>query len=70
MYAERHFRLELRERAPWLSAAALAFLLLMSSPCAWGQAVTATLLGTVTDTSGAAVPNANLQIVEMARVTG
>src|SRR5271163_3470363 len=66
MYTERHFRLELPERAPWLSAAVLAILVLVSSACAWGQAVTATLLGTVTDTSGAAVPNANLQIVEIA----
>ena len=31
----------------------------------WGQAVSATLLGTVTDKSGAAVPNATVQILEV-----
>jgi hypothetical protein len=32
----------------------------------WGQAVTATLLGTVTDASGVVVPNANVIVVETA----
>jgi len=66
MYTERHLHQGLRERAPWLSAVVLALLVFLFSPSAWGQAVTATLLGTVTDTSGASVPNANIQIVEIA----
>src|SRR5277367_6014411 len=66
MYTEKHLDRELRERTPWLSASVLALLVLLFSPCAWGQAVTATLLGTVTDTTGASVPNANVQIVEIA----
>ena len=34
--------------------------------CAWSQAVTATLLGTITDTSGAVVPDATITATEVA----
>jgi len=45
---------------------AFAFLLLLASTAVPGrsQAVSARLLGTVTDTTGAIVPNANLTIRE------
>jgi Carboxypeptidase regulatory-like domain len=66
MYTERHLRLELPERAPWMLSAVFASLILLLSPYAWGQAVSATLLGTVTDNTGAAVPNAQVQILENA----
>ena len=43
------------------------FLLLLGSSCAlWGQAVSATLVGTVTDNTGAIVPNATVTILENA----
>src|SRR5277367_2266744 len=66
MYTERHSHPGLSKHISWLSAAVLTFLVFVFSPCAWGQAVTATLLGTVTDTTGASVPSANVQIVELA----
>ncbi len=59
-------RLGLPKRVPWLPTAALAFLVLMLSPSGWGLAVTATLLGTITDNTGAAVPGANVQVVKTA----
>ena len=55
---------EFRNGAPWLLIAALAFLILLVAPHSRGQAVSATLLGNVTDNTGAAVPNANVQILE------
>jgi hypothetical protein len=58
VYGER--RLGLPKHVPWLPAAALAFLALMLSPSGWGQAVTATLLGTITDNTGAAIPGVNI----------
>jgi hypothetical protein len=39
--------------------------LVMSAQMGWSQAVTGTLLGTVTDTSGAIVPNANVTATEV-----
>jgi hypothetical protein len=43
----------------------LTLLLVLTFPvCAWSQAVTATLLGTVTDASGATVPNAEVTATE------
>src|SRR5271163_3724428 len=66
MYAERRLGLKSPEHAPWLSTAALTLLILIFSPSAWGQAVTATLLGTVTDNTGAAVPGATVTILENA----
>jgi hypothetical protein len=66
MYTERSLRLGLPERAPWMLSAVLALLIFLLSPYAWGQAVSATLLGTVTDNTGAAVPNAQVQILENA----
>ena len=50
---------EFRNGAPWLLIAALASLILMLAPLSRGQAVSATLLGNVTDNTGAAVPNAD-----------
>lgn len=44
--------------------AGLLAALLLGSPCAFGQAVTGTLLGTVTDQSGATVPAARVTITE------
>ena len=46
--------------------AVLASLVLLLSPLSRGQAVSATLLGNVTDNTGAAVPNATVQILESA----
>ena len=66
MYAEIRLRGKLPESLNWLSIAALAMLILALSPSAWGQAVTATLLGTVTDNTGAAVPGATVTILENA----
>src|SRR5262245_23681979 len=39
--------------------------LVISAQMGWSQAVTGTLLGTVTDTSGAVVPNANVTATEV-----
>jgi hypothetical protein len=44
----------------------LASLIFLLSPHSWGQAVSATLLGNVTDNTGASVPNAEIQILESA----
>src|SRR5262245_23930330 len=44
----------------------LLVLLLLIPACAFSQAITATLLGTVTDASGAVVPNANITVTEVA----
>jgi hypothetical protein len=43
----------------------LAFLVCLTASVGWSQAVNATLLGTVTDSSGAAVPNAKVTIIEV-----
>ena len=66
MYTEKHLRRELPERTPWMLSAVLVLLIFLLSPYAWGQAVSATLLGTVTDNTGAAVPNGQVQILENA----
>src|SRR5258708_7625842 len=53
-------------RYAWRMAAgsvAAAALLLADGPGAFGQATTATLVGTVTDTSGAALSQATVKIV-------
>jgi hypothetical protein len=47
-------------------AAVLGFLVLLLTPLSRGQAVSATLLGNVTDNTGASVPNAEVQILESA----
>ncbi len=64
MHQQIHSSWELPRRAPWLLTAILASLVLLLAPLSRGQAVSATLLGTVTDDTGAAVPNAQLQILE------
>jgi Carboxypeptidase regulatory-like domain len=66
MQKETHSFLELPKCAPWMLAAVLALLVLPPCPLSWGQAVSATLLGNVTDNTGAAVPNAEVQILESA----
>jgi hypothetical protein len=64
MHQQIHSSWELLRRAPWLLTAILASLVLLLAPLSRGQAVSATLLGNVTDNTGAAVPNAQLQILE------
>ena len=64
MHQQLHSSWELPSRAPWLLTAILASLVLLLAPLSRGQAVSATLLGTVTDDTGAAVPNAEVQILE------
>ena len=66
MQKQRCFFREFRSGAPWLLSAVLASLVLLLLPLARGQAVSATLLGNVTDNTGAAVPNAAVQILESA----
>src|SRR3954453_22013823 len=55
------------ERTPWKRLIGFSFfsLLLCMSQLATGQAVNGTVLGTVTDTTGAAVPNAKVVIKEI-----
>jgi Carboxypeptidase regulatory-like domain len=64
MHQQIHSSWELPRRAPWLLTAILASLVLLLAPLSRGQAVSATLLGTVTDNTGATVPNAQVQILE------
>jgi Carboxypeptidase regulatory-like domain/TonB dependent receptor len=64
MYEEMHVRPELPKQGLWLLSAVLVFLTLLISPSAWGQAVSATLVGAVVDNTGASVPNATIQIRE------
>jgi hypothetical protein len=64
MYEGMHVRRKLSKQVPWLLSAVLVFLILLISPSARGQAVSATLVGTVTDNTGATVPNATIQIRE------
>ena len=66
MQEKRHSFLEFPNHAPWLLSAVLASLILLLAPLSRGQAVSATLLGNVTDNTGAAVPNAAVQILESA----
>ena len=66
MHDKRHSLLGLPKRTPWMLSAVLASLAFLLSPQARGQAVSATLLGNVTDNTGAAVPNATVQILESA----
>ncbi len=66
MSEERQLHLELPEHALLMLIVLLTVFIPLLSPHAWGQAVSATLLGTVTDTAGAAVPNATVQIQENA----
>ena len=66
MHDKRHSLLGLPKRTPWMLSAVLASLVFLLSPQARGQAVSATLLGNVTDNTGAAVPNATVQILESA----
>jgi hypothetical protein len=54
----------LPKHAPWMLSAAFAALVLLLAPLSLGQAVSATLLGNVTDNTGAGVPNAPVQILE------
>jgi hypothetical protein len=56
----------LPKHAPWMLSAVFAALILLLAPLSLGQAVSATLLGNVTDNTGAAVPNAPVQILESA----
>jgi Carboxypeptidase regulatory-like domain len=66
MYAKRPLGKRLPASLSSLSITALALLVLVFSPSGWGQAVTATLLGTITDNTGAAVPGASVTILENA----
>ena len=66
MHQQIHSRLELSRRALWLFSAVVASLALLLCPVSYGQAVSATLLGNVTDNTGSAVPNATVQILESA----
>src|SRR6202167_4504433 len=66
MQDKRHSLLGLPKRTPWMLSAVLASLAFLLSPQARGQAVSATLLGNVTDNTGAAVSNATVQILESA----
>lgn len=59
MHAHRAFKTT-------FSLISLLLLLIGCSPALWGQAVSATLVGTVTDNSGAVVSNARVTIVENA----
>lgn len=60
---EKHSRTMRRGMTAWLSLLALSILLVAARPT-MGQAVNATLLGTVTDSSGAAVASAKVTITE------
>ena len=66
MRTGRLLHLELPRLARWMLSAALAFLTFLPCEYSGGQAVTATLLGTVTDDTGATVPNVTIQIRENA----
>ena len=70
MHTERYFFLGPVNRVPWMFSAifltVLVLIPVLFSPSAWGQAVSATLLGTVTDNTGASVPSAQVEIVESA----
>jgi len=60
---EKHFRTMWRGMTAWVSLLALSILFVAARPT-MGQAVNATLLGTVTDSSGAAVASAKVSITE------
>src|SRR5271165_6618752 len=64
MHPQKHSSLRLSERAPWVLSAVLAScaVLLVGSHL-YAQAVSGTILGTVTDPGGAAVANAQVTIV-------
>ena len=66
MQEERQLRLGLPSRAPWMLSVVLVLALLSPVPPSFGQAVSATLLGSVTDNSGAAISAASVQIQENA----
>jgi hypothetical protein len=70
MHPQRLSFLEQRKRALWLLTAVFASLVFLLCPLSRGQAVSATLLGNVTDDTGAAVPNAPVQILEGATGIG
>ena len=53
-----------KQRRVWMGAGAAIVLLLASGPGANGQATTATLVGTVTDTSGAVLGHATVTITD------
>jgi hypothetical protein len=60
-----HFRQHLRASLLATSAA----LLVASAPCASAQAVFGQILGTVTDPTGAAIPNASITVTDIAKGT-
>ncbi len=66
MQEEKRLSWGLPKRAPRVLCAVFTSLIFLLPPHGWGQAVSATLLGTVTDNTGAAVPNAQVQILESA----
>ncbi len=66
MQEKRHSLLGLPRCAPWLLSGVLTCLVFLPTPLSWGQAVSATLLGNVTDDTGASVANAEVQILESA----
>lgn len=66
MQVQKCSRRARRSPVPWVFCAVFSLVFLAFAPRARAQAVSATLLGSVTDKSGAAVPNASVQIVETA----
>jgi hypothetical protein len=66
MQQKRLSLLELPLRAPTLLSVILLSLIVLLTPHCGAQAVSATLLGNVTDNTGASVPNAQVQILESA----
>jgi hypothetical protein len=66
MNRQKHSSFVWESRAFRTLIAVIALAILPLSFNAWGQAVSATLLGTVTDNTGAAVPGATVQIQENA----
>ena len=64
MQVGKQLRLGMPPRAPWMFIAAVIACVSLPPALSWGQAVSATLLGTVTDNTGASVPNAAVQIQE------
>ena len=64
MQQVRHSVLGLPTRAPWMLSAVLALsAFLLAGSHLYAQAVSGTILGTVTDPGGAAVTNAQVTIV-------
>src|ERR1700756_3628340 len=66
MHQQNHSFRELPKHALLMLSVTFLCLLFLFCPSCLGQAVSATLLGNVTDNTGAVLPNAQVQIVESA----